>query len=145
MTSGMYFGSAFAMVVIPLALVRLTFAAAFACYIDRVGFPIVYTTLAREAWIPKTIQGSVHSAFYNGYTATQVPGGALATKIGGHRVIVWAFLVWGAMSAMTPSDGSRTRAIWWCRVGVGGAMGTVFPSMHAMLARSIPVENGIGR
>ena len=110
------------------ALVRLTFAAAFACYIDRVGFPIVYTTLAREAWIPKTIQGSVHSAFYNGYTATQVPGGALATKIGGHRVIVWAFLVWGAMSAMTPSDGSRTRAIWWCRVGVGGAMGTVFPS-----------------
>ena len=122
------------------ALVRLTFAAAFACYIDRVGFPIVYTTLAREAWIPKTIQGSVHSAFYNGYTATQVPGGALATKIGGHRVIVWAFLVWGAMSAMTPSDGSRTRAIWWCRVGVGGAMGTVFPSMHAMLARSIPVE-----
>ena len=40
-----------------LALVVLTFAAAFACYIDRVGFPIVYTAIARDAWIPKTIQG----------------------------------------------------------------------------------------
>ena len=29
-----------------LALVVLTFAAAFACYIDRVGFPIVYTAIA---------------------------------------------------------------------------------------------------
>jgi MFS family permease len=123
-----------------LALVVLTFAAAFACYIDRVGFPIVYTAIARDAWIPKTIQGSVHSAFYNGYTATQVPGGALATRIGGQKVIVWAFALWGLMSALTPSDGSRTRAIWWCRVGVGGAMGTVFPSMHSMLAQAIPTQ-----
>ena len=50
-----------------------------------------------------------------------VSRGALATRIGGQKVIVWAFALWGLMSALTPSDGSRTRAIWWCRVGVGGA------------------------
>jgi len=124
----------------PLPLVALTFAAAFACYIDRVGFPIVYTALARDAWIPKTIQGSVHSAFYNGYTATQIPGGALATRHGGERVLVWAFVIWGIVCALTPSDGSRTREIWWCRVGVGCAMGVVFPSMHSILARAVPTE-----
>lgn len=123
-----------------LVLVTLTFAAAFCCYLDRVGFPIVYTVLAREAWTPKTVQGSVHSAFYNGYTATQVPGGYLATKYGGAKVLQWAFAVWGVMSVMTPSDGSRTASLWWCRVAVGAAMGTVFPSMHSMLAQAIPVE-----
>lgn len=121
-------------------LVGLTFIAAFACYIDRVGFPIVYTILAREAQIPKTIQGSVHSAFYNGYTASQIPGGALATKYGGDKVIQVAFLAWGLLSLLVPSDGSLTRQIWWCRVAIGAAMGVVFPSLHSMLAQAIPVS-----
>ena len=44
----------------PPFFIALTFAAAFTCYLDRVGFPIVYTTLARDTSTPKTIQGSVH-------------------------------------------------------------------------------------
>jgi len=121
-------------------LVVLCFFAAFACYLDRVGFPIVYTDLAREAWIPKTLQGAVHSAFYNGYTASQIPGGALATKYGGDKVIQCAFFAWGMLTMFVPSDGRMTGRIWWCRFAVGVATGVVFPSLHAMLAQAIPVS-----
>ena len=39
-----------------------------------------------------------------------------------------------------PSDGTRTRFLWLCRFGVGCAMGTVFPALHSVLARAVPLE-----
>ena len=76
-----------------LALVVLTFAAAFACYIDRVGFPIVYTAIARDAWIPKTIQGSVHSAilqWIHRHASPRRRAGDANRRTKGHRVGVRA-------------------------------------------------------
>lgn len=122
------------------SLVLLTFAATFTCYVDRVGFPIVYTALALTARVSRTIQGSVHSAFYSGYIVTQVPGGYLATRYGGEKVLQFAFTMWGAVSAVMPSDGTRTRVLWLCRFGVGCAMGTVFPALHSVMARAVPLE-----
>ena len=74
-------------------LVLVCFLAAATCYLDRVGFPLAYTAMAQarrfgqlkkplrraaepprcaqEAGVNKATQGSVHSAFYNGYTLTQ--------------------------------------------------------------------------
>ena len=90
-------------------LVLVCFLGAATCYLDRVGFPLAYTAMAQarpgrrlallmelraeslrlpgaqEAGVNKATQGSVHSAFYNGYTLTQArhrhvtpPGTALA-------------------------------------------------------------------
>jgi hypothetical protein len=77
-------------------LVLVCFLGAATCYLDRVGFPLAYTAMAQarparagwrlssalraeslrlrhaqEAGVNKATQGSVHSAFYNGYTLTQ--------------------------------------------------------------------------
>lgn len=119
------------------ALVALTFAAAFTCYLDRVGFPIVYTALAHAAQVPRSIQGSVHASFYIGYVATQVPGGALATHYGGEKVLKVVFATWGVLCAITPSDGRQTNLLRVCRFGVGCAMGMVFPALHSVLARAV--------
>eukprot|EP00976_Prorocentrum_cordatum_P113320 1195678-Prorocentrum_minimum.AAC.7 len=50
----------------------LCFVGAMVCYLDRVGFPLAYTKMAQEAGINKSTQGMIHSAFYNGYTFTQL-------------------------------------------------------------------------
>ena len=114
----------------------------------------------------KATQGSVHSAFYNGYTLTQaralaarllpartrlaladrrvaaraaqIPGGWAASRYGGERVLSTSFVLWSAASLLTPSDGARTGALYASRVLVGGAMGVVFPSIHSILVTWIP-------
>ena len=55
-----------------MGTVAVCFAGAMICYLDRVGFPLAYTAMAQAAHLDKTTQGAVHSAFYNGYTFTQV-------------------------------------------------------------------------
>jgi hypothetical protein len=42
------------------------------CYLDRVGFPLAYTVMAHAAGVDKKTQGMIYSAYYNGYTFTQV-------------------------------------------------------------------------
>ena len=169
-------------------LVLVCFLAAATCYLDRVGFPLAYTAMAQarrcvriaaparraesrcralqEAGVNKATQGSVHSAFYNGYTLTQarlrptralythaprhglrhrlaaraaqIPGGWAASRYGGERVLSTSFVLWSAASLLTPSDGARTGALYAARVLVGSAMGVVFPSIHSILVTWIP-------
>ena len=119
-------------------VVLVMFAAAATCYLDRVGFPLAYTTMAAAAGVDKETQGLVHSAFYNGYTLSQLPGGWAASRYGGERVLSLSFLLWSSASLLTPGDGRRTRALVAARVGVGGAMGVVFPSIHSLLVNWIP-------
>jgi MFS family permease len=116
--------------------------------------------------VNKATQGSVHSAFYNGYTLTQaralaarllpartclvladsrvaaraaqIPGGWAASRYGGERVLSTSFVLWSAASLLTPSDGARTGALYAARVLVGSAMGVVFPSIHSILVTWIP-------
>jgi len=52
-------------------LVCVCFLAAASCYLDRVGFPLAYTSMASKVGVSKETQGAVHSAFYNGYTVSQ--------------------------------------------------------------------------
>ena len=51
-----------------------------------------------------------------------------------------SFLLWSSASLLTPSDGRRTTALYWCRTLVGTAMGVVFPSIHSILVRWIPMH-----
>jgi MFS family permease len=116
--------------------------------------------------VNKATQGSVHSAFYNGYTLTQarrppftlrcttrirslsgsrraapapqIPGGWAASRYGGERVLSLSFVLWSAASLLTPSNGARTGELYAARMLVGSAMGVVFPSIHSILVTWIP-------
>lgn len=53
-----------------------TFLATFTAYVERVGFSIAFTDLAKEAGVDESVKGAVLSAFYWGYALSQVRKGA---------------------------------------------------------------------
>lgn len=68
-------------------ITALCFAATFVAYMERVGFSIAYTAMARQAGISEAVKGSVLSAFYWGYGLSQV--GALLPPLAAVFCIVW--------------------------------------------------------
>mmetsp|Transcript_38375 Transcript_38375/g.95232 ORF Transcript_38375/g.95232 Transcript_38375/m.95232 type:complete len:421 (-) Transcript_38375:292-1554(-) len=125
-------------------LVGICFLAAFTCYLDRVGFPLAYAAMVQNVdvanRVEKSVQGSIHSAFYVGYTATQIPGGLAATRFGGRKVLTVSFVLWGTLSLLMPSDGTATNTLWVLRAMMGCCMGVVFPAIHAVLVVWIPQQ-----
>jgi ACS family sodium-dependent inorganic phosphate cotransporter len=50
----------------------LCLLATFTAYVERVGFSIAYTAMAKKADISEAVKGTVLSAFYWGYGISQV-------------------------------------------------------------------------
>lgn len=119
-------------------IVFACFLATFTAYVERVGFSIAFTAMAKEAQIGEGIKGTVLSAFFWGYAVSQVPGGWAAQRWGGQRTLGTSFALWSTASLLTPKDARRTSAIVGVRVMVGIAQGLVIPSIHTVLSQWIP-------
>lgn len=50
----------------------LCFLATFTAYVERVGFSIAYTAMAKRVNVSESVKGTVLSAFYWGYGVSQV-------------------------------------------------------------------------
>lgn len=53
-------------------IVLVCFLATFVAYVERVGFSIAFTAMAKTAEIDESVKGTVLSAFYWGYALSQV-------------------------------------------------------------------------
>lgn len=53
-------------------IVGATFLATLTAYVERVGFSIAFTAMAKEAHLEEAMKGTVLSAFYWGYGLSQV-------------------------------------------------------------------------
>lgn len=53
-------------------IVALCFFATFTAYVERVGFSIAYTEMAKAANVDEAVKGGVLSAFFWGYGLSQV-------------------------------------------------------------------------
>ncbi|KAJ8563724.1 hypothetical protein K7X08_032176 [Anisodus acutangulus] len=80
-------------------IVILTFICTSVCYVERVAFSIPYTVAADAVGINQTSEGVILSTFYYGYACSQVPGGWVAQKIGGRRVLLLSFALWSLTCA----------------------------------------------
>mmetsp|Transcript_13965 Transcript_13965/g.24485 ORF Transcript_13965/g.24485 Transcript_13965/m.24485 type:complete len:437 (+) Transcript_13965:60-1370(+) len=119
-------------------IVAVCFLATFTAYVERVGFSIAFTAMAKDANLPESVKGTVLSAFFWGYAVSQIPGGWAAQRYGGRRMLILCFLLWSAVSFCTPSDARNTRAIIFARVCIGIAQGFLIPSIHTVLSQWIP-------
>ena len=54
-----------------LAILVACFLATFVAYVERVGFSIAYTVMAKEAAVSDAVKGTVLSAFFWGYGLSQ--------------------------------------------------------------------------
>ncbi|XP_045189876.2 uncharacterized transporter slc-17.2-like isoform X2 [Mercenaria mercenaria] len=81
----------------------------------------------------KSVQGVILGSFFWGYLLTQIPGGWLATKIGGKRVFGYSMLGATIATFLTPFA-AQTHYIFLIvlRVIVGITSGVCYPSMHAL-------------
>lgn len=123
------------------AITGCIFLCTLACYIERSGFPIAFTELARAEDLSEKNKGAVLSAFFYGYAAMQLPGSWLAARYGGKRILGLSFALWGCISLLTPGiQKDRTFFFLASRVAMGASQGLCIPSSHTLLAQWVPVH-----
>lgn len=113
------------------------------CYIERQGYSIAFTEIANEADLSESSKGRVLSSFFIGYAGMQLPGGWLAARHGGSRVLAASFAIWGFISLfITPGaiHDNKTEFMTACRIAVGASQGLFIPASHTLLADWIPVH-----
>ena len=119
-------------------IVLACFLATLTAYVERTGFSIAYTAMAKDSAVDEALKGTILSAFYWGYGLSQIPGGWAAHRFGGDVTLTFSFFLWSIASILTPGDATNFRAIITARVCVGIAQGFVIPAIHTVLSRWIP-------
>ncbi len=123
-------------------VVALFFLGTALCYIDRVSISVAIIPLARQFGYDSTAQGLVMSAVFWGYLWTQLVGGWMADRFGGHRVLAAGVAIWSLATFVTPFAAAVTfSALLAARVLLGLGVGVNFPSIHSLTARwTLPSE-----
>jgi MFS transporter, ACS family, solute carrier family 17 (sodium-dependent inorganic phosphate cotransporter), other len=108
-------------------------------YMDRWNLSIAAPLLMKEFGWNETTMGLLQSIFFYGFTLTHLPGGWLADRLGGRRVLGAGTLGWTLATGVTPlasSFGTLAAA----RVALGLGEGLNTPSMSNLVARWFPLE-----
>jgi MFS family permease len=109
------------------------------CYADRAIISLAVVKMEDEFGWSSSVDGLVLSAFFGGYTCTQILGGVLAARFGGKPVLAVAVLAWSVLTLATPL---AARAGLWvlvaCRVLLGFGEGVTLPAIHQVTAQWVP-------
>src|SRR5437588_711115 len=92
---------------IQVRMVGLMFALSAMNYFDRVVMSIAGPGIMKEFHISETGMGTIYSAFLLSYTLMMTPGGALADRFGGRRVLTVAGLGVALFTGLTALCGPQ--------------------------------------
>jgi ACS family sodium-dependent inorganic phosphate cotransporter len=124
------------------AVVGLSFAAAFVCYIDRVNISVAILAMQDQFGWQAGVKGVVLSSFFVGYLLFQVPGGWLAKRFGGRLVLGAAVLWWSAFTVLTPAAALVSLpALVAARIGMGLGEGAMFPAAYGLFGQHVPADS----
>ena len=84
------------------------------------------------------IEGSLLSAFYVGYTLSQIPGGYIAARWGAKRVLLVAVALWSVATVSSALFGLIVPVLFLMRVIVGLSEGVNYPSQMQFISKWIP-------
>src|SRR5262249_45639743 len=108
-------------------------------YMDRWNLSVAAPLLMREFGWSETTMGFVQSVFFWGFTLSHLPGGWLADRFGGRRVLGAGTLGWTlATAAPPPAGGPAPLAA--VRVALGLGEGMNMPAISSLVARWFPLE-----
>ncbi|KAL8609427.1 hypothetical protein ACOMHN_006614 [Nucella lapillus] len=98
------------------------------------------STLNGEFNWDENTQGQILGSFFYGYILTQLPGGWLAERIGGKRLLGFGCLSTSVLTLLTPVA-ARAGISYFIAVRVleGIGEGVTFPAMHAMWSEWAPI------
>lgn len=112
-------------------------------YMDRSIMSMAGPSMMEHFNWSATEFGLVSTAFFIGYTITQFPGGLLADKFGGGKVLVVGAIAWSIFVFLTPF-GFTLGLMILIRASMGLGEGITMPAIYAIIANWIPKkESGI--
>lgn len=109
------------------------------CNMDKVNMSVAVIPMAKELGWSNAQRGIASSAFFWGYTATQIPAGIISTRIGGAKVLLAGVALWSLGTLVAPTAAhAGLIALCITRAVVGLGEGLAPSSATNVLARLIP-------
>eukprot|EP00798_Chlamydomonas_sp_ICE-L_P016886 gene16886-23161_t len=107
---------------------------------DKVNLTLAILPMADEmGWNPTTT-GLIQSSFFYGFLLMQVPGGAIASKLGGRRVLPVGVSVWSLATFLAPLLSTSFGPFCASRVLMGLGEAVAPSSIVDILGKSVPKE-----
>eukprot|EP00435_Cladocopium_sp_Y103_P031390 s207_g7.t4 len=108
-------------------------------YADRSNISVAIIGMARDFQWDKAFEGTVLSAFFGGYAATQLLGGQLADSLGAKWILAAGLSCWSLATALTPlAAASGAAPLLATRLALGLGEGVAFPAVHSAIAKLVP-------
>lgn len=109
------------------------------CNMDKVNMSVAVIPMAAELGWTATDRGLVSSAFFWGYSLTQVPAGWISTRIGGAKVLMAGVALWSFGTLIAPPAAKMSLlALCASRVLVGLGEGFAPSAATNVMARLVP-------
>ena len=110
------------------------------CYVDRVNISIAIIPLAHAKGYSDAERGLILSSFFWGYLWFQLPGGLLADRFGGKRVLGAGVALWSIATFFTPIATASFGLLLFMRAALGAGEAVNFPAIHSIAARWTPAS-----
>ncbi|MBV7275963.1 MFS transporter [Clostridium sp. PL3] len=112
-------------------------------YMDRSCMSMAGPSMMKYFGWTATQFGLVSTAFFIGYACTQIPGGWLADRFGGSKVVMFGAIWWSVFVFLTPY-GATLGLMLLIRIAMGWGEGVSLPAMSTIIAQWIPKkESGL--
>ena len=122
----------------PTIIVGLLATVLFINYVDRGALATAGPLIRHDLHLDPEQFGRLSAAFFWIYWWVQIPIGALAERIGAHRVLIGGIIVWATATACTGFAGSLAMLIGLrMMLGLGESVG--FPTVSKLVAAVVPV------
>ena len=122
-------------------LVLLTGFAMLLASTDRTIFSTALVPIRKELGLTLGDVGTLQNAFLVGYAMTNVPGGAIADRVGGVRVLLTGLALWSLSIAATPlatTAASPVAGLCAARALFGMASGVALPAASTVVSQCVP-------
>ena len=110
------------------------------CNMDKVNISVAIIPMAKDMGWSVSTAGFLQSAFFYGFALSQLPGGYLATRFGGAKMLPIGVFVWSAATAVVPFVAGDTKMLFLSRVLVGLGEGISPAAATDVIARSVPLK-----
>ena len=123
-----------------LALVGLTAAVSCICSLDRSAMSVAILPMSAELHWDASTQGAISSAFFLGYTITNLAGGYLATRWCPKAVLGLGVFIWSLFTVITPmaATSGSLPALLAVRGVMGIGEGVAYPSIQNLVRQAVP-------
>lgn len=104
---------------------------------DKVNISIAIIPMSQDfGWSP-TVTGIVQSSFFYGYLLSQIPGGYMASRLGGRTVLSAGVTIWSVATGAVPVLAATVPGLFISRAAVGLGEGVAPSSATDIVARVI--------